>query len=89
MATSQARTHSQHLKDTKLKTAKPDVYKQFSQGLGTAFDAYETAAFKKIPKKSDPNKAGALVATEKAKILHIWRNTARSLRRRISSMNSR
>ena len=71
MATSKARTHWQALKDSKFKTAKPDLYKQFSQGLGPALDAYETAAFKKIPKKSDSNKAGALVATEKATVLSI------------------
>ncbi|MBV8820094.1 MAG: hypothetical protein JO022_17150, partial [Acidobacteriaceae bacterium] len=43
-----ARTQWQAVKDAKFKTAKPDLYKQFSKGLGPALDAFENAALKKI-----------------------------------------
>ena len=65
---SQARTAWQTLKDTKIKTKYPALYKEFNQGLGPALDSFETAAYKKIKKAMSDGDATKAVASERAKV---------------------
>lgn len=68
---SQARTQWQAFKDANIKKQHPDLYKAFSKGLGPAFDAYESAALKKIKKGMSDADAQKAVASEQAKVISI------------------